>query len=41
MADQQLDDGRVVEQGRHDELLRHGGLYARLAELQFNLDHAA
>ena len=36
-----LEEGRIVEQGRHDELLRHGGLYARLAELQFNLDHAA
>jgi ATP-binding cassette subfamily B protein len=26
---------RIVEQGRHDELQRAGGLYARLAQLQF------
>ena len=29
-----LDRGRVVEQGRHDELMEEGGLYARLWELQ-------
>jgi subfamily B ATP-binding cassette protein MsbA len=29
-----MDAGRVVEQGRHAELLTGGGLYARLAELQ-------
>ena len=28
-------DGRVVEQGRHDELLQRGGLYRSLVELQF------
>jgi hypothetical protein len=29
-----LDDGRVVEQGTHDELCRRGGLYAELFALQ-------
>ncbi len=30
-----MDGGRVVEQGRHEELSARGGLYARLARLQF------
>jgi len=30
-----LDEGRIVATGRHDELMARGGLYARLAELQF------
>ncbi len=32
-----MDEGRVVAIGRHDELMGQGGLYARLAALQFNL----
>ncbi len=35
-----LEDGRVVEEGRHADLVAKGGLYARLAELQFGA-HAA
>jgi ATP-binding cassette subfamily B protein len=30
-----LDQGRIVEQGNHDELVARNGLYARLAKLQF------
>ena len=30
-----MDDGRVVEQGAHHELVARNGLYARLAALQF------
>jgi ATP-binding cassette subfamily B protein len=30
-----LDEGRLVEEGSHAELLRSGGLYARLYETQF------
>jgi len=32
-----FDEGRIVETGTHKQLLKNGGLYARLAELQFNL----
>jgi ATP-binding cassette, subfamily B, bacterial len=35
-----LDQGRIVEQGTHDALSRAGGLYARLAKLQFAADAA-
>jgi len=31
-----LDHGRIVAQGRHADLVRQGGLYARLAALQFD-----
>ena len=31
-----LEDGRIVASGTHDELTRQGGLYARLAALQFD-----
>ncbi|MFI0842650.1 ABC transporter transmembrane domain-containing protein [Mesorhizobium sp. IMUNJ 23232] len=30
-----MDDGRIVEEGTHESLVARGGLYARLAELQF------
>jgi len=30
-----LDDGRIVEQGRHSELLEKSGLYRRLHDMQF------
>ena len=30
-----MDQGRIVASGRHDELMAEGGLYARLASLQF------
>jgi ATP-binding cassette subfamily B protein len=35
-----VDQGRVVEQGTHGELVLRGGLYARLAQMQFGLDAA-
>ncbi|PKO63794.1 MAG: hypothetical protein CVU23_09575 [Betaproteobacteria bacterium HGW-Betaproteobacteria-17] len=31
-----MDHGRIVDQGRHDELIARGGLYAELARLQFS-----
>ncbi len=30
-----MDEGRIVEEGAHAELVARGGLYARLARLQF------
>jgi ATP-binding cassette subfamily B protein len=30
-----LDEGRIVEEGTHQTLVAEGGLYARLAKLQF------
>ncbi|MDQ2859720.1 MAG: ABC transporter transmembrane domain-containing protein [Pseudomonadota bacterium] len=35
-----MDAGRVVEEGRHGDLLARGGLYARLARLQFGAEAA-
>jgi len=31
-----LEDGRIVDQGTHQELMNEGGLYAKLATLQFD-----
>jgi ATP-binding cassette subfamily B protein len=31
-----LDQGRVVEEGTHQSLFQHGGIYAKLARLQFD-----
>ncbi len=30
-----IDDGRIIEEGTHQSLIREGGLYAKLARLQF------
>jgi ATP-binding cassette subfamily B protein len=35
-----MDHGRIVEQGKHDALIKRGGLYARLAKLQFESEAA-
>lgn len=35
-----LQDGRIVEQGSHRDLTEKGGLYSRLAELQFRSEAA-
>ena len=35
-----IDEGRVVEEGAHGELFARGGLYAKLAKLQFAADAA-
>jgi ATP-binding cassette subfamily B protein len=35
-----MDAGRIVEEGRHADLVHRSGLYSRLAELQFALDAA-
>jgi ATP-binding cassette subfamily B protein len=35
-----LDQGRLVEEGTHQRLIRGGGIYARLAALQFATDAA-
>ena len=29
-----MEQGRIVEQGRHDQLLAHGGVYANLWQVQ-------
>lgn len=35
-----MDEGRIVAQGRHEDLIAQGGLYARLAALQFDMQAA-
>ncbi len=35
-----MEAGRMVESGRHSELIQRGGLYARLAKLQFGQEAA-
>lgn len=35
-----MDKGRIVESGTHAELVRKGGIYSRLAELQFGREAA-
>jgi ATP-binding cassette subfamily B protein len=35
-----MDQGRIVDNGTHDELVARGGLYARLAAMQFGLEGA-
>ena len=32
-----LENGRIVQEGRHDELIKQDGLYRKLYEMQFNL----
>ena len=32
-----IDNGRIVEQGRHDEMLQRGGAYAKLYNAQFGI----
>ncbi len=36
-----MDSGRIIDQGCHEDLVNRGGLYARLARLQFRTAQAA
>ncbi len=36
-----MEQGRIIDIGRHDELVARGGLYARLAAMQFDLEPVA
>jgi len=36
-----MDDGRIVEQGNHKSLAKNGGIYAKLAKLQFDTGEEA
>ncbi|WP_336786492.1 ABC transporter ATP-binding protein [Paenibacillus sp. MMO-177] len=35
-----VQDGRIAEQGSHNELMKHGGLYAKLVNTQLNMQEA-
>jgi ATP-binding cassette subfamily B multidrug efflux pump len=35
-----VEDGRIAEQGSHNELMRHGGIYAKLVNTQLNMQEA-
>jgi len=30
-----MEQGRIIETGRHDDLMNHGGVYQKLYEMQF------
>jgi len=34
-------EGKIIEQGNHDELIKKNGMYADLYQLQFRVDHGA
>jgi ATP-binding cassette, subfamily B, bacterial len=36
-----LEKGHLVEKGTHEDLLSHGGLYAKLSKLQFQANESA
>ena len=36
-----MDQGRIIEEGNHQELMQRDGLYAKLARMQFNVDPLA
>jgi subfamily B ATP-binding cassette protein MsbA len=36
-----LDDGKIVQMGKHDNLIRQEGLYKRLYEMQFKIQNAS
>jgi ATP-binding cassette subfamily B protein len=36
-----MEAGRIVDAGTHEELVARGGLYARLAAMQFGMERSA